>query len=90
MGALHGDKNAKRVWDNVAAETCTVPDLYLMPKLHKVFNSKGIPKSRAVVGASSGMSTRASETLTDILGALAKDTPNQPECLSTQTALNAL
>ena len=57
IGSSHGDKNAQRTWENYSAETCTIPDKYIMPNLHKDFEN-GLPKSRPVVGAATGMSTR--------------------------------
>ena len=60
VGQNHGEMNRRRCHENAMSENCTVPLLKVYPKVHKPVQADGIPKSRAVVGASDAMSTRAS------------------------------
>ena len=89
-GKNHGDRNSQRVWDNVSSRSGTVPLLHLMPKLHKKYYENGNPQTRPVVGASSGMTTRASEVLCDVIDAVGKSHPDQQECPSTEACCNKM
>ena len=89
-GKNHGDRNSQRVWDNVSSRSGTVPLLHLMPKLHKKYYENGNPQTRPVVGASSGMTMRASEVLCDVIDAVGKSHPDQQECPSTEACCNKM
>ena len=60
-------KNYSRCMDNVGSEAEDAPTLKIMPKVHKPLNQEGIPQSRPVVAAASGLSSRAGDILADFL-----------------------
>ena len=53
--------------DNCGSEAEDVPNLKLLPKVHKPVDSRGHPQSRPVVTAASGLSSRAGDILSDLL-----------------------
>ena len=90
LGQDHGDNNAKRAYDNVAGEACSVPIMTVFPKLHKPVASNGDPVTRPIVGAASGMTARVSNLLADILDCVVKGGSKQEEALSTEDVLSRL
>ena len=55
-----------------------------MPKTHKPTQSNGVPKSRPVVGASSGLTTYIGDVISDILEPIAKIREDSLEAQSTE------
>ena len=90
VGTHHGDKNTQRCWDNASSSSCIVPPLKLQQKAHKPTDSNRQPKKRPVVGAASALTSRASETICDIIDALSKSNDEQEECTSTEGSISNL
>ena len=90
LGKSHTWKNYIRCFENSGSKAEDVPNLKLMPKVHKPPNPAGHPQSRPVVAAATGLSSRAGDMLSDILEPLVTtDLPRQ-EDLSTEEAISQL
>ena len=77
------------MWDNLNSTLCSLPTMRFMPKTLKAANPGGTPQTRAVCGASSCMTTRASEGLCNVIKAVAEGHPLAgEECSSTEDMLN--
>ena len=57
---------------NVTSDSNIVPTMKLLQKIHKPVPSDGVPKTRAIVGASSAMTARASEFLCDLIESVSR------------------
>ena len=87
LGANGGDRNQIICWNNGITDTCTAPLLYPSPKTHKPMDPQGDHKSRPVVPATSCVTSRPGEVLTEILNAALRSFPVKHECLSTEEML---
>ena len=79
VGGNGTEDAADRVMDNYSSESCIVPIMRTNPKTHKARLADGNPQTRPVVGASSCMTSRASEALCDILVGVVSAHPNSTE-----------
>ena len=90
LGMNQSYKNYIRCFDNTGSVAEDVPNLKLLPKVHKPPAPAGHPQSRPVVAAASGLSSRAGDLLSDFLEPLiAADLPRH-EDLSTEEVLSQL
>ena len=88
LGEALGDRNAKRAWENISGQACSVPVLRVVPKLHKPTNPNGDPKTRPIVGATSGLTARAGDLLAEVIGNISKVTNPETESTSTEEVLH--
>ena len=90
LGMNQSYKNYIRCFDNTGSVAEDVPNLKLLPKVHKPPAPAGHPQSRPVVAAASGLSSRAGDLISDFLEPMiAADLPRQ-EDLSTEEVLSQL
>ena len=87
LGANGGDNNASRCWANLLMDACVAPTLCPSPETHKPVGDNGDPKSRPIIQASSCITSRSSEIVSDILEAALLTFPVQHECKSTEDML---
>ena len=87
VGSHWGDRNTARCWGNAITDSCIAPLLYPSPKTHKDLDISGDPKSRPIVQASSCITSRPAEILSDILEGALKSFPTLTECQSTEDML---
>ena len=90
LGQNHGWKNYVRCFDNTGSMAEDVPNLKLLPKVHKPPTAQGHPQSRPVVAASSGISSRAGDLLSDFLQPLVTACIPRQEDMSTEEVVAQL
>ena len=90
VGLNQSHANYVRCMDNAGSQAEDVPTMKLLPKIHKPLGPGGCPKSRPVVTASSGMSTRAGDILADVLEPLVMCDLPRYEDQSTEEVLHQL
>ena len=89
-GMSQSSRNYSRCFDNVGSESADVPNLKLLPKVHKAPNPAGHHQSRPVVTAANGLSSRAGDLLSDILEPLVAVKLPRMEDVSTEEVLSQL
>ena len=84
MSKEWGEKEEERTHRAMATKSTVIPQMLITQKDHKALQENGLPKTRAMCGASQTMNQRISDLLTDILQALFKSEPTH-ESLSTES-----
>ena len=87
LGKNWGDKNSTRCWNNMSTEACLSPTMYPSPKVHKLPDGNGDPKTRPVVQANTCITSRPGEIIADVLEACLQSLPEDKECQSTEEML---
>ena len=83
-------RNYERCFDNSGSAALDVPNMKLLPKVHKPPGPRGHLQSRPVVTAASGLSSRAGDQLSDFLEPLVAAQVPRFEDLSTEEVLSQL
>ena len=90
IGRGQGRKNAARCYDNLSSWANDAPILRCVAKTHKPVGDDGVPKSRPICGAATGMTTPVSEILSDILEPLTRTVEDSVEAQSTEELLRKI
>ena len=90
LGKGEGDRNRIRCHENITTWAQHPPVLRSMAKTHKAPNQDGSPKTRPVVGASSGMGTGLGEILSDLVRPVYMARKKQFECQSTEEMVHQI
>ena len=79
-----------RCMDNLGGGAEDVPNLKILPKVHKALGPQGHPQSRPVVTAASGLSSRAGDMIADFLEPMVNMVRPRLEERSTEEVLSQL
>ena len=90
LGGEEGPRNKVRCHDNITTWAQHPPVLRSMAKTHKPPNPDGTPKTRPVVGASSGLGTGLGELLSDLVRPVSQARGSQSECQSTEEMVSRI
>ena len=67
VGLAQSHSGYARCMDNLGSAAEDVPTMRVLPKNHKKLGPQGHPQSRPVVAASTGISSRAGDMISDVL-----------------------
>ena len=90
LGKNLGPINTARSVANVSSWAVDVLKLKLLPKVHKTLEQNGDLKSRPLVAAASGITSRASNLVADIIDSVVRSDPDRLEDISTEEVLAQL
>ena len=86
-GSTQSHKNYSRCVENASSKAEDPPIMKVLPKIHKSTTPQGHPQSRPVVAASSGISSRCGDVISDFLEPIILMSTPRFEDKSTEEAL---
>ena len=90
LGKSHSHRNYSRCIENSGSQAEDVPNLRLLPKVHKPPAPGGHPQSRPMVAAASGLFSRSGDLVSDILEPLVATNNPRQEDQSTEEVISRL